>query len=469
MNYYNYYPFYYYREGGPMVGPMPPVPPTTGGAAPIPPAPEAMPSAPGAMPPGPPPPTNPELTKRPETPPQNKAQQDILNRSKELDQKINAQTQPQPQSTVPQNPPQTNQGVPPVPPSQPFLPSQPVAPAPMPTQTPPPPSANQTPAMSESLLNYIPSKRQMRRMTREELLVLRKFLKSHVLKEAMENRGIENIKKFAKDSVSKVTTIPDLINTFYPEFINESIDTTYNVILKSSDVKDSALPTLSNLKSTVKSSLDQTMNMINQSSDWISIVLSKNLSDIGMTGKLGNINVGKFLSISALAASVVYIMTKLFKSGFKNANTYSECVKLFKDLYNRKLSSFKEGIDDKLNEYINKEVPSNVITLNSLITKAYPLSQGMLFNIGYDEGNLDSVPNNILILTEVCCALVILYSEVLGKKFKVLAKKGKMKAFVSQNLLMKMGNIDTPKDIFSKLNNFKKDNLDNVGDNNEGI
>ena len=219
MNYYNYYPFYYYREGGPMVGPMPPVPPTTGGAAPIPPAPEAMPSAPGAMPPGPPPPTNPELTKRPETPPQNKAQQDILNRSKELDQKINAQTQPQPQSTVPQNPPQTNQGVPPVPPSQPFLPSQPVAPAPMPTQTPPPPSANQTPAMSESLLNYIPSKRQMRRMTREELLVLRKFLKSHVLKEAMENRGIENIKKFAKDSISKVTNIPDLINTFYPEFM----------------------------------------------------------------------------------------------------------------------------------------------------------------------------------------------------------------------------------------------------------
>ena len=461
MNYYNYYPFYYYKEGGPMVGQMPPAPPPMGSAAPMPPM-------PGVMPPGSPPPTNPELTKKPETPPQNKAQQDILNRSKELDQKINIQTQPQSPQT--QGQPQTNPNVPPVPPP---TPPQPVAPVPMPNQTPPPPSppANPAPApaMSESLLNYIPSKRQMRRMTREELLVLRKFLKSHVLKEAMENRGIENIKKFAKDSVSKVTNIPDLINTFYPEFINESIDTTYNVILKNSDVKDSALPTLSNLKSTVKSSLDQTMNMINQSSDWISIVLSKNLSDMGMTGKLGNINVGKFLSISALAASVVYIMTKLFKSGFNNANTYSECVKLFKDLYNRKLSSFKEGIDDKLNEYINKEVPSNVITLNSLITKAYPLAQGMLFNIGYDEENLNSVPNNILILTEVCCSLVILYSEVLGKKFKALAKKGKMKAFVSQNLLMKMGNIDTPKDIFSKLSNFKKANLDNAGDNNEGI
>lgn len=314
--------------------------------------------------------------------------------------------------------------------------------------------------MSESLLNYIPSKRQMKRMTREELLVLKKFLKSHVLKEAMENRGIENIKKFAKDSVSKVTNIPDLINTFYPEFINESIDATYNVILKYADVKDSALPTLTNLNSTVKSSLDQTMNMINQSSDWISIVLSKNLSDMGMTGKIGSLTVGKFLSISALAASIVYIMTKLFKSGFKNDNTYSECVELFKSLYERKSKDFKEGIEDKLNEYINKEVPSNVITLNSLITKAHPLAQGMLFNIGYDEGNLESVPNNILILTEVCCALVILYAEILGKKFKALANKGKMKAFVSQNLLMKMGNIGSSKDIFSKLSNFKSERLE---------
>lgn len=318
---------------------------------------------------------------------------------------------------------------------------------------------------SESYLNYVPSKRQMRRMTREELLVLKKFLKSHVLKEAMENRGMENIQKFAKDAVSKVTNIPKLISVFYPEFINDSLDATYNVILNSTDTKDSNIPTLVNLKSTVQNSLDETMKLLNQSSDWISIILSKSLAELNAslsTTKLGSLNVGKFFSISALAASVVYIMTKLFKSGFNNPETFSECVKLFKNLYLKKSKTFKEGIDEKLNEYMNKEVPSNVITLNSLITKAFPLAQGMLFNIGYDEGKLSNLPTNVLILTEVCCAIVIFYTELIGKKFKSMAEKGKMKAFISNNLLMKMDNaVNGPKDIFSNLSDFK--NSDEIG------
>ena len=305
---------------------------------------------------------------------------------------------------------------------------------------------------SESYLRYIPSIKVINKMTREELKVLKNHLQNFVLKEAEVKNDINDIGIFAKAFVGKWKTLPMLINKFYPEFVGSDIKITYNTILKYSDIKDSSINTLTNLKSTVKNSLDSTMNLINQSSDWISIILSKNLSDLGLdsTTQLGSLTIGKFLAITALCASIVYIMIKLFKSGFNNQEVYSECVKYFDTLYKRSLSTYKENVEDKLEEYMKKDVPTNILTLHSVITKCVPLASALLFSSGYDENNMITLPPNILILSTVCSAMVIFYDNLLGKKFKAMVKKGET---ISNNLKMKM-DVTSSKDVFSKLNNL---------------
>lgn len=306
---------------------------------------------------------------------------------------------------------------------------------------------------SESYLRYIPSIKVINKMTREELKVLKKHLQNFVLKEAEVKKDINDIGIFAKAFVGNWKTLPMLINKFYPEFVGSDIKITYNTILKYSDIKDSSISALANLKSTVKNSLDSTMNLINQSSDWISIILSKNLSDLGLdsTTQLGSLTIGKFLAITALCASIVYIMIKLFKSGFNNQEVYSECMKYFDTLYKRSLSTYKENVEDKLEEYMKKDVPTNILTLHSVITKCAPLASTLLFSSGYDENNMTTLPPNVLILSTVCSAMVMFYDSLLGKKFKSMVKKGET---ISNNLKMKM-DVTSSKDVFSKLNSFK--------------
>ena len=332
------------------------------------------------------------------------------------------------------------------------------------------PNLNQLPSIkSESITLYkaIPSVSQINKMTREELKTLKKFLISHCLKEAFESTDIENIKKFATDILKRWQKIPFEIDSFYPEFINDDLNSTYNIMLKYTLSDSTDNPIISNLNSTVKSSLDQTMKLITQSSDWISIILSKNLNEwnsLFSQNKFGSLTIGKFLSISALCASIVYIMTKLFKSGFNKESTLSECKNLFIKLYNRHSINFKEGIEDKLQEYINKEVPSNVITLNSLINNAYPLAMGLLYTIGYNGDEISqTLPSNILILTEISASVVILWREIIGKKFKGLCKG---KAMISDNLLIRMkSDINGPTDVFNSLNDFKNETtpIDDLG------
>ena len=298
-------------------------------------------------------------------------------------------------------------------------------------------------------------------MTKEELMTLKKFLINHCLKEAYNNVDTGNIKMFANKVLSKWSSTPFLIDKFYSDFIKGDIQETYNKIIdlttNTSDISNSVID---NLNSTVKSSLDQTMKLITQSSDWISIILSKSLNDwnrLFSQNKFGTLTIGQFLSISALCASIVYIMTKLFKTGFSKESTLSECEDLFDRLYYRHSVNFKEGIEDKLQEYIDKEVPSNVLTLNSLINKAYPLAMGLLYTIGYNGDEVSqSIPSNILVLTEVCSGIVILWRELIGKKFKGLCKG---KSMISNNLLMKMTSaINGPTDVFNSLNDFKMSN-----------
>jgi hypothetical protein len=142
----------------------------------------------------------------------------------------------------------------------------------------------------------------------------------------------------------------------------------------------------------------------------------------------------------------------------------SECKNLFIKLYNRHSINFKEGIEDKLQEYINKEVPSNVITLNSLINNAYPLAMGLLYTIGYNGDEISqTLPSNILILTEISASVVILWREIIGKKFKGLCKG---KAMISDNLLIRMkSDINGPTDVFNSLNDFKNETtpIDDLG------
>lgn len=316
------------------------------------------------------------------------------------------------------------------------------------------------PVKSESTLyRAIPSVKQINKMTREELITLKKYLINHCLKEALESNDVGNIKLFATSILKKWQKIPFMVDKFYSDFINDDLNATYNKIIDFSTNSDTDNPVLSNLNSTVKSSLDQTMKLITQSSDWIGIILSKSLNDwnnLFSRNKFGSLTIGKFLSISALCASVVYIMTKLFKTGFNKESTLSECEDLFSRLYYKRSAYFKEGLEEKLQEYINKEVPSNVITLNSLINNAYPLAMGLLYTIGYNGDEVSqTIPTNILVLTEICASIVILWKELIGKKFKGLCKG---KSMISSNLLMKMNNaISGPTDVFNNLNDFKNE------------
>ena len=327
------------------------------------------------------------------------------------------------------------------------------------------PSNNTTTVASENVTLYkaIPSIDKINKMTKEELLTLKQFLIGHCLKEALNIKDIKHVDVIAKEILKKWQRIPFAFSKYYSDVINEDLNVTYNKIVDytSSDVIDN--PVLSNLSSTVKSSLDQTMKLITQSSDWISIILSKPLNEwnsLFSKNKFGSLTIGKFLSLSALSASVVYIMTKLFKTGFSKESTLSECEDLFMKLYLRHSMNFKEGLEDKLQEYINKEVPSNVLTLNSLINNAYPLAMGLLYTIAYNSEEISQrIPLNILTLTEICAGITILWRESIGKKFKGLCKG---KSMISSNLLMKMNtSVNAPNDIFGKLNDFKNSKMPN--------
>jgi hypothetical protein len=308
-------------------------------------------------------------------------------------------------------------------------------------------------------------------MRREELMALKDYLVSHCLDEALQLPEKTNVKAFARESIKKWSNVPALIDMFYPKFIASDLQNTYNNIIEYAKTNESMdTSAVVNLKYTVKSSLDYTMKLINQSSDWISIVLSKELSEFSVmfnNTKFSTLTIGKFLSIAALCASVMYIMTKLFKSSFKDSNAYSECVTAFNTMYTNNLQNFREGIEDKLREYMDKDVPSNVLMLNSLITKAYPLAKGLLFSISFDDkGEFDGIPVNILILTEICASIVILWRELIGRKFKAMTKNGRIQNMISSSLLAKMDidplSMSASKDIFTKLNGFK--NTLNGGD-----
>ena len=334
-------------------------------------------------------------------------------------------------------------------------------------------TTSSTQSENSTLLRFIPTIDEINRMRREELMALKDYLVNHCLDEAIQLPEKTNVKAFARESIRKWSNVPALIDMFYPKFITDDIQNTYNNIIEYSKTDENTMDTsaIVNLKYTVKNSLDYTMKLINQSSDWISIVLSRELTDLSVmfnNTKFSTLTVGKFLSIAALCASVIYIMTKLFKSSFNNSNAYSECVKAFNLMYTNNLSNFKEGIDDKLKEYMDKEVPSNIIMLNSLITKAYPLAKGILFSISFDDkGEYGGIPVNTLILTEICASIVILWRESIGKKFKSMTKNGRIKNFISKSLLSKMeidpASMSPSKDIFTKLNGFKNTTL-NSGD-----
>ena len=368
-----------------------------------------------------------------------------------------ANVQPQRDITtqVPNTEPVTNTPTPTNTPAQTTT-TQPVTPQEVPNT----PQQPQTQTNESSIRISLPSKNQIKNMTREELINLKTYLTKYCYKEAMENYDKFNVKRFAKECFKSHKNIPAMLNQYYPDVITPNIKTTYNKLLELASVTDN--PEV-NIKNQVKTSLDYTINLFSNSTDWISIVMSRKLKDYSAefsNTNLGRLSVGRFFIVSALCASVVYFTEKFFKAKhFLGANdSYT-----LSDSEQKKFDEIKaiseSDVQTKLSGYETEEIPTSVLMINSLILKATKKAMGLLMTIAYQNPkDFEAVPVNILVLTEVCCAMVLLWGDTFGIKMKKAKIASNLYECISPWLTVLM-DVDPQKparDIFNKLNNYAK-------------
>ena len=338
---------------------------------------------------------------------------------------------------APINPTQTTAGT-----SSPIKPAQP-------TMTP----------TTDNILKLIPSKKQISEMSREELINLRSFLIKHCYKEAVQTYDIYNVKRFAKECFKTHNMIPVVLNQYYPDVITDNIQKVYTKLLELSNVEGNG----ENIKNAVQTQLDYTMKLFSTSTDWIGIVLSKKLGEWSPFFKnttMENMTIGKFFMVAALCASIVYLVKKFFKSkyflGIGDKYDFSDSTN--RVYFDSRMKNFKEDVDAKLKEYMSKDIPTDVLMINSIILKAEAMSLGLLLSVAYQNLDEYNIPLNILVLTEVCCSMVLLWDKLLGRKLKKSKSTSNLYDVISDKLSVSMGvNPNNPsRDIFSKLNKYSR-------------
>lgn len=261
----------------------------------------------------------------------------------------------------------------------------------------------------------LPSKEQLRKMTKEELIGIKSYLK-HCYKESLQKYDIFNVKRYAKECIKSHNVIPTAMQQYYPDVINSNIKSVYNKLLDLSNIKDS-----NDLRMQAQTSLDYTMKLLSNSTDWIGIVLSKKLGDwsyIFKNTKFQDLTIGKFFMIAALCASLVYLLEKHFKSknflGIGDRVDFSENTNIFESI-----SLNESDADSKLNEYSNKEIPTDILMINSIVLKSSVTAITRLQSLAYQNLNdFEPVNINVLVLTEICCSIVLLWEYMFGMKLK---------------------------------------------------
>ena len=326
--------------------------------------------------------------------------------------------------------------------------SEPVtAPSPAPAPTPAP-----TRQTNEDILRFIPSKKQINEMSREELINLKSFLIKHCYQEAMQTYDIYNVKRFAKECFKTHNMVPVVLNQYYPDIITDNIQSVYSKLLELSNIEGSG----ENIKNAVQTQLDYTMKLFSNSTDWVGIVLSKKLGEWSPFFK----NIGKFFMVAAFCASIVYLVKKFFKSkhflGIGDKYDFSDSTN--REYFDSRMKNFKEDVNAKLKEYMTKDIPTDVLMINSIILKAEAMSLGLLLSVAYQNLEEYNIPLNILVLTEICCSIVLLWSKLLGRKLKKSKSTSNLYDVISDKLSISMGiNPNNPsRDIFSKLNKYSR-------------
>ena len=312
---------------------------------------------------------------------------------------------------------------------------------------------------SEDILKLIPSKKQISEMSREELINLKNFLIKHCYQEAMQTYDIYNVKRFAKECFKTHNMIPVVLNQYYPDVITDNIQAVYNKLLELSNTEGNG----ENIRNAAQTQLDYTMKLFSNSTDWIGIVLSKKLGDWSPFFRntvMENMTIGKFFMAAALCASIVYLVKKFFKSknflGIGDKYDFSDSTN--REYFDSKMKNFKEDVDAKLNEYMTKDVPTDILMINSIILKAEGMALGLLLSVAYQNLDDYNIPLNILVLTEICCAMVLLWGKLLGRKLKKAKSTSNLYDVISDKLSISMGvNPNNPsRDIFSKLNKYSR-------------
>lgn len=336
-------------------------------------------------------------------------------------------------------------------------PAQPSTNVASPTSAPSPTTTTNPNQTTDSVIKFIPSKKQINEMTREELIQLRSFLIKHCYKEAVETYDIYNVKRFAKECFKTHNMIPVVLNQYYPDIISSDLNTVYSKFL---ELAETGNPETS-LKSSVQTQLDYTMRLFSNSSDWVGIVMSKKLGEWSQFFKntsIEDMTIGKFFMIASLCASIVYLVKKFFKSksflGIGDKYDFSD--NTVRNYIISNLKDFREDVAGKLQEYMNKDIPTDILMINSIVLKAESISLGLLLSVAYQKLDDYNIPLNILVLTEICCAIVLLWDKLLGRVLKKSKTTSNLYDVISDKLTMSMHiNPNNPtRDIFSKLNKY---------------
>ena len=129
-----------------------------------------------------------------------------------------------------------------------------------------------------------------------------------------------------------------------------------------------------------------------------------------------------------------------------------------REYFDSRMKNFKEDVNAKLKEYMTKDIPTDVLMINSIILKAEAMSLGLLLSVAYQNLEEYNIPLNILVLTEICCSIVLLWSKLLGRKLKKSKSTSNLYDVISDKLSISMGiNPNNPsRDIFSKLNKYSR-------------
>lgn len=309
---------------------------------------------------------------------------------------------------------------------------------------------NNTQQQQNEVTIPLPSKKHLRKMTKEELIGIRSYL-VHCYKEAMQNYDVFNVNNFAKECLKSHKNIPSILTKYYPDIITGDVKTVYNKLLDLADTKE--------LKSQVKTSLNNAMKLLSVSTAWIGIVMSKKLTEWSYMFNdscMQDLTIGKFFMIAALCASVVYLLDKVYK-----ASLFSADEKFSPSIFEN-VTINESDAETKLGEYSSKEIPTNVLTINSLIMKCSVNSIMRLQALASkDLDKFQPIPINVLVLFEVCCSVVLLWKYVFGTKLK---KAKTASAFlyecITPSLIesMDISKVKPTKDIFRKLDTYAKYN-----------